>query len=187
MTVGFEGFFRSSLERGIKQTKIPEVFCECLNFILLLAQDEIIQGQTYIYPVTRPGSRSCQSCLAIYTDRHLRHTEGNGRKYAQGTDFTVQSQYSLTTESFISSEILWYRMKYTQKSLSLLFCKFKSHYYHCDPLHPKRAVVFCFCNLKTFWKQELYVCIHIYKRDIKKCIVKENDDENIRVDAIVTK
>lgn len=43
-------------------------------------------------------------------------------KYAQGTDFIVQSYYSLTTESFISSVIFCYRMKYTQ-SVSLLFCK----------------------------------------------------------------
>lgn len=54
-----------------------------LNSILLLAQDKIIQGQTYLNSTTclRPGS--CQSCLIIYSDEDPRNTKGNERNMSK--------------------------------------------------------------------------------------------------------
>jgi len=39
-----------------------------VNFIWLLAQYEINQGQTYLHCMIRPGSGSCQSCPAVHSD-----------------------------------------------------------------------------------------------------------------------
>lgn len=120
-TVGFEYLSGISLERGIKQTEIPwELFHECLNSILLLAQGEIIQGQTCLYSMTcsRPGT--CQSCLIIYSDGDSRHTKGNGRNMSKAQALLFCHIIAFTIESFISSVILWYKIKHAQNSFSLL-------------------------------------------------------------------
>lgn len=138
----------------MNETNIPlRSSWECLNFILLLAQDEIIQGQTCLLRDSLRTPELSELCPTAYSEGDPGHTEGNERNMPKAQT----SLFSHIIPSLPSlSPVQWH----SGTEWSIL--RNHSHYYFVRVMTvtvtlyiQKGATEFCSHNLKTFWKQEL--------------------------------
>lgn len=145
--VGFEDLSRSSLERGIKQTKNPQrSFLWMFEFYSVISTgwdfSRSNMSQLHDLLETWELSELPDNLFWWRSQIYWRQWE----KYIQGTDFTILSHYSLTTESFIS---WWY------SGIKLNMLRIHSHYY-CVNLKVMTSTVTLFYQ-NDRWRSALMI------------------------------